>query len=55
MVAPLVLPALGGAAAISKAGAIAAGLGKAALTGYTVYEGAKMIPYFTDQEQVLND
>ncbi|MCP4929620.1 MAG: hypothetical protein GY918_11255, partial [Gammaproteobacteria bacterium] len=33
------------------AGKILGGLG----TAYTVYEGAKMIPYFTDSDSVLND
>ncbi len=33
------------------AGKVLGGLG----TAYTVYEGAKMIPYFTDQDSVLND
>ena len=33
------------------AGKVLGGLG----TAYTVYEGAKMIPYFTDPDSVLND
>ena len=54
-VAPLVAPALGGAALISKAAGIGTALTKAALTGLTAYEGAKMIPYFTNHEDVLRD
>ena len=54
-IAQFALPALGGAAALSNAGAIATGLTKAALTGLTAYEGAKMIPYFTNHEDVLRD
>ena len=50
-----VAPALAGAAALSKAGALLSGLTKAGLTGYTAYEGAKMIPYFTNQDSVLED
>ena len=44
------LPAIGaGAWGLAKA------LGTLATAGYTAYEGAKMIPYFTDQSQVLDD
>lgn len=36
---------------VQAAARILGGLG----TAWTAYEGAKMIPYFTDQDQVLND